>query len=731
MQDSTRSTPPSSSSRARLVGALPVKDEQLELAGLRSAVLEGGGGPPIVLLHGPGGYGAHWMRIIPALVRRYHVVAPDLPGHGRTELGSEILDVRRVFAWLADLIEQTCAAPPILLGELVGGAIAARFAAAHPSRVSRLVLVDTFGLQPFAPTPEFGRALGEFGAAPSESTHQALWGLCAHDLPALRRELGSSWEPFEAYNVERARSASTQAAIGALMAEFGAPAISPVVLEQLSVPTTLIWGRHDMATPISVARAASAKYRWPLYVIEDANDAPAMEQPEAFLRVLLGDLSRPPWRQAASPDRGRVDARGREHIDTLVIGGGQAGLATTHWLRRAGIDHLVLERRAELGGAWHDRWDSFQLVSPNFCLLLPGMHYGGSEPDAFMSRDEVIHHLQAYGEFCAAPVRLGQEVKRLSREGDGFVARTSAESFVARQVVLATGPYQRPKVPAQAALLSPHIQQIHSHEYRRAAQLADGAVLVVGSGQSGTQIADELARAGREVHLALSMCPSVPRSYRGRDIIWWLLQSFQNRERLHLPFPMVHDLPTPAARFACNPHLSTTPAGRDISLRRLARQGMHLYGRLEDVEGTLVTFSGDLAERLTFADEKFDEEFRPLFDAYISAAGVDAPPDDRGARDDFVPPLVTQLDLDAAGILCVIWATGYRLDFGWVDLPIFDEWGYPRHQRGVTECPGLYAVGLPWLYSEPSSVLGGVGDDAAYVVDHLAQYRVERLGRRA
>ncbi len=272
--------------RAQLLDALPVQEVWRDLAGMRSAVLEGGDGPPLVLLHGPGAYAAHWMRIIPALVRQYRVIAPDLPGHGSTELGSGSLDAPRVLDWLGQLIEQTCKSPPTLLGELVGGAIAARFAAEHPNRVSRLVLADSFGLQPFEPAPDFALALGQFSAAPSPQTHHELWGLCARDLPNLRRELGSLWEPFEAYNLERARAVSTQAAVHGLMAEFGLPAISPAVLSRITAPTTLIWGRHDLATPLAVAEAASARYGWPLHVIEGANDAPAMERPDAFVRAL-------------------------------------------------------------------------------------------------------------------------------------------------------------------------------------------------------------------------------------------------------------------------------------------------------------------------------------------------------------------------------------------------------------------------------------------------------------
>ncbi len=416
----------------------------------------------------------------------------------------------------------------------------------------------------------------------------------------------------------------------------------------------------------------------------------------------------------------------RREIHTLVIGGGQAGLATSYWLTQAGIEHLVLERRDRLGGGWHDRWDSFCLVAPNFTLLLPGMHYAGPDPDAFMPRDGVVDYLRQYAASFAAPVRLGMAVHRLAATNGRFEAHTDGATFLARNVVLATGPYQRPKIPAAAGQLPGHIQQLHSHDYRRPGQLAGGAVLVVGTGQSGTQITEELHQAGRRVHLAVSNCPSVPRHYRGRDVIWWLLQCFLHGREVGVPFPTVDDLPSPAARFGCDPHVSGKDGGHDISLRRLAREGVRLYGRLESATGGCVRFSDDLAERLGFADRGFEEEFKPMFDAYIAAAGIDAPPDDRPPYDDFTPDTTTEFDLDAAGIGAVVWATGYGLDFSWVDLPVLDEWGYPRHRRGVTVHPGLYAVGLRWLYSEPSSVLAGVGADAAYIVEHITEHR--RLG---
>jgi pimeloyl-ACP methyl ester carboxylesterase len=271
--------------RRELLALLPVVERRLQLAGISTAVLDGGGGAPLVLLHGPAGYAAHWMRVIPGLVATHRVVAPDLPGHGASGLGDGPLDTQGVLAWLAELIDRTCTSPPALVGQLLGGAIAARFASRHPERLSRLVLIDTFGLSPFSPAREFSLALSAFLAQPTEQTHERLWRQCAFDLDGLRQRMGQRWHPFAAYNLDRIRTPHVQAALQALLQLFGSP-IASDDLARIAVPVTLIWGRHDRATPLSVAETASASYGWPLHIIDGANDDPPIEQPEALLRVL-------------------------------------------------------------------------------------------------------------------------------------------------------------------------------------------------------------------------------------------------------------------------------------------------------------------------------------------------------------------------------------------------------------------------------------------------------------
>lgn len=282
--------PDGAQARERLLAGLPVDERRLRLHGISTPVLEGGDGPPIVLLHGPMGYAAHWLRMIPGLTTTHRVIAPDLPGHGASKIGDGPLDADRVLAWLGELIERTCASPPALVGQLLGGAIALRFAAERADRLDRLMLIDTFGLRPFEPAPEFGSALTAFMAQPTDLSYEQLWQHCAFDLDALRRRMAAQWESFSAYNLDRARTPSVQAAVHALMQQFGLPAIAPATLERIDVPATLIWGRHDRATPLAVAEATGARYGWPLHVIEDANDDPPIEQPDALLRVLRAEL---------------------------------------------------------------------------------------------------------------------------------------------------------------------------------------------------------------------------------------------------------------------------------------------------------------------------------------------------------------------------------------------------------------------------------------------------------
>ena len=271
--------------REQLLTGVPVAERRLMLAGVSTAVLEGGDGPPVLLLHGPGEFAAKWMRVMPALVQSHRVVAPDLPGHGASDPDGGALDAHRLAAWLAGLIQRTCTSPPVLVGHVLGGAIAARFAIDHGDRLHGLVLVDTMGLARFRPSPKFALHLIGFQARPTERSYNRFMRQCSFDLEGLRAQMGERWEPFVAYNLELARGPGAKAA-GRMLRELGLPRIPPTELARIAVPTTLIWGRQDRANRLRIAEAASARYGWPLHVIESCADDPPRDQPEAFLQAL-------------------------------------------------------------------------------------------------------------------------------------------------------------------------------------------------------------------------------------------------------------------------------------------------------------------------------------------------------------------------------------------------------------------------------------------------------------
>jgi putative flavoprotein involved in K+ transport len=406
-------------------------------------------------------------------------------------------------------------------------------------------------------------------------------------------------------------------------------------------------------------------------------------------------------------------------VETVVIGAGQAGLSMSHHLGRAGREHLVLEARPTLGGGWQDRWDEFCLVTPNWSTSLPGFAYDGQDPHGFMPRAEVVSRMARYAAAIGAPVQLGTAVKRLSPRSDGrFRLDTTDGPIDASSVVVATGSFHHPKVPPIATELPRRLHQLHSHDYRKESDLPPGAVLVVGSGQSGVQLAEELFGAGRRVYLSVGSAGRMARRYRGRDSVEWLSDVARTGERFGTALPSVDKLPTPLAKYAGNPAMSGHGGGHDTNLREFAARGITLIGRMERVEGERLVLAPDLPANLSRADRFFDERFKGLFDRYIEAAGVAAPADDR-AQFDFEPDVLGEVDFRAAGISTVLWTTGYRMVYGWVDAPIFDELGYPRHRRGVTDVPGLYFVGLLWQHTLVSASLVGIALDVAHVARQM------------
>jgi putative flavoprotein involved in K+ transport len=403
-----------------------------------------------------------------------------------------------------------------------------------------------------------------------------------------------------------------------------------------------------------------------------------------------------------------------KHLDTVVIGAGQAGLAISYYLTQAGRKHVLLEKE-RMAKAWRDeRWDSFTLVTPNWTLGLPGMAYDGDDPDGFLTREEVVEYLEKFAGLFDPPVREGVEVTAVEAApgSEDLIVRSSAGDFQAANVVVAAGMFQSPRIPALSGLLADHVKQVHSSQYKDPDQLPPGAVLVVGSGQSGAQIAEELNEHRREVYLSTGRSGRLPRRYRGQDGTRWMAQ-------MGLIDSTVDQLPSSADRFRSSPAVSGKGGGRTLNLHRFSRDGITLLGHLRDGQGMRLEIAPDLKENLA-AGDRMSREFKQGVDRFIEKRGLQAPGDDEPElRDGYGAPVITELDLDAAGISTIIWATGYSFDFSWVKFPIFDEFGYPVQQRGVTPQPGLYFLGLPWLHTVHSGLLWGVGDDAAHVAEHI------------
>ena len=417
-------------------------------------------------------------------------------------------------------------------------------------------------------------------------------------------------------------------------------------------------------------------------------------------------------------------------VDVLVVGAGHAGLAMSGYLREARREHLVIDRRHQLGGGWRDRWDGFRLVTPNWTSSFPGWAYDGSDPDGFMSRDEIAARVARYADVVGAPVALGTETHRLTPiDGAGFLATTSRGELLARQVVVATGSYHTPRVPSLARRLSGRVTQLHSHEYQNEATLPPGAVLIVGSGQTGLQLAEELFAAGRRVHVSVGSAGRVPRRYRGRDLFSWLVDIIQCGAGVGVSLPTADQLPDGRHRFSAMPALTGHDGGHDTNLRQYAADGMTLAGRLTGADGELVTFAGDLTHNLEIADRFFEDRFRATIDTYIERAAIEAPPADDGAVV-HQPQELSELNLLREGISTVIWATGYGLDYGWIEAPLLDELGHPRNTRGVATIPGLYFLGLLWQHSQASASLVGPGLDGPHLLERMNQHARDRLGGR-
>ncbi|WP_321905937.1 MSMEG_0569 family flavin-dependent oxidoreductase [Paraburkholderia tropica] len=404
-----------------------------------------------------------------------------------------------------------------------------------------------------------------------------------------------------------------------------------------------------------------------------------------------------------------------EHVSVVVVGGGQAGLSMSYCLKQYGIDHVVLEKHTVTHTWREQRWDAFCLVTPNWQCALPDYPYRGDDPHGFMKKDEIIAWLDGFVQHVDAPVREGVAVTRVTRRAQGgFVVQTSAGTLSADQVVVAAGGYHTPIVPRMAERLPSSVVQIQSSEYRNAGALPEGAVLVVGSGQSGAQIAEDLHLAGRKVVLAVGEAPRCARFYRGRDVVDWLADM------------KYYDMPVEAhplregVRDNTNHYVTGRDGGRDIDLRKFASEGMALYGALDDYVDGALRFRPNLRANLDSADETYNR-INASIDKFIAQKGIDAPPGEV-YRAVWEPQAErSALDLASSGIGSIVWCIGFRPDFSWVDLPIFNGRGYPGHARGVTAQEGLYFLGLPWLHTWGSGRFSGIARDAAFLADRIVE----------
>ncbi|MGE7955539.1 flavin-containing monooxygenase [Pseudomonas sp. NPDC089530] len=403
-------------------------------------------------------------------------------------------------------------------------------------------------------------------------------------------------------------------------------------------------------------------------------------------------------------------------IDTLVVGAGQAGVAMSEHLSRLGVPHLVLERN-RIAEAWRTgRWDSLVANGPAWHDRFPGLEFD-LDPDAFAAKDQVADYFESYARQINAPIRTGVEVRQVVRNANrpGFTVDTSDGVIEARQVVVATGPFQRPVIPPIAPQ-DGRVLQLHSAAYRNPQQLPEGAVLVVGAGSSGVQIADELQRAGKRVYLSVGAHDRPPRAYRNRDFCWWLGVLGEWDAETMQPGKEHVTIAVSGAR-----------GGHTVDFRRLAHQGMTLVGLTRSFKDGVVGFAANLAENIARGDENY-LALLDAADAYIARNGLDLPeePEARVMLPD--PPCLTQpileLDLAQAGVGTIIWATGYSVDYSWLQVDAFKDNGKPRHQRGVSSEPGVYFVGLPWLSRRGSAFIWGVWHDARHIAEHIVKQRI-------
>lgn len=403
-----------------------------------------------------------------------------------------------------------------------------------------------------------------------------------------------------------------------------------------------------------------------------------------------------------------------EKVETVIVGGGQGGLSLSYYLRQAGREHVVLEKADRPAEAWRNhRWDSFTLVTPNWAFKLPGAEYQEDDPGGFMPRAEIVDRFERYVVAHDLPVAFHTAVDSVTPlNGRGYRVQAGGRQFEARHVVIATGLFQRGKVLPVSGQIPPGIVQLTAEDYRNPAQLPPGAVLVVGSGQSGGQIAEELVDSGRSVYLSTGAAGWVPRRYRGRDIVEWI-------EAIRFFDRPVDSLPDPRDRLIPNPMATGKDGGHDLNLHTLHRRGVKLLGRLTGAEGGKLILADDLKANIARSDERAKQLLQKI-DMEVLAKGIPAAAEPyRFPNEAYQAQAPTWLDIRAERIAAVVWACGFQFDYRLVRLPVVDDSGFPLTRRGVTDFPGLYFIGMPWLHTQKSGLLAGVGADAAYLAEKM------------
>ncbi|SPL87945.1 monooxygenase, putative [[Actinomadura] parvosata subsp. kistnae] len=402
-----------------------------------------------------------------------------------------------------------------------------------------------------------------------------------------------------------------------------------------------------------------------------------------------------------------------------MVGAGHAGLAASHFLRERAIDHLVIER-GEVANSWRrERWDSFRLLTPNWQTRLPGHAYEGPDPDGYMTAKEVTRFIEGFAALSRAPVRTGTEVTSVRAAGDGYRVTTSHGEIRCRAVVIAGGACNRPVVPPFSEAVPPSVRQLTAFDYREPGQLPDGGVLVVGASATGVQLAAELRRSGRPVVLSVGEHVRLPRTYRGRDVLWWMDASGVWDQR----HDEVEDLAR--ARRLPSPQLAGTPERATLDLNALTAMGVELVGRWAAVRDGWALFSGGLRNVFSLADLKM-ERLLDTFDAWARTHGVDPGPAERLPPTRVPERARLRLDLRGGEIRTIVWATGFRPDHDWLHVPVLDDKGRLRHDGGIVDHPGLYALGLPFLRRRRSTFINGIEADAREVIAHLAGHLAAR-----